>query len=540
MQEERKISFGAQDTGIGSFIKKMQADTKAMFADYMKEAQKQTANAKEQLRIVEQQIKALREQNKLEQEQSRIILERRRSTGQVSDRQYTSALSQIREDGSINKYQTLVLKELLDHLKGQQPDEQSPRQGSIAGQVFLGTMMAEGVRMAIRGMNTAVSSRNEFDILSAFNPWGVPIGAPYARHLTSREEYFKAEYGVQGLTGRGGQTGRMSDIGMDLIESTRFEESLIRSIGRATTADEIRRTAVMMKAYSVDQGTALQYAGLQRMGGAGLSGTKILEDALRRGLDRSLTSDYLKNVVQLTTTMAQTSLTGNQEWDQNRATQMLLEFNKIGGPFAIRDPRSAGLISGIQQDIANPQSAFAQALSYAALRQTSPDKSFVDLMIERQKGGTGLLGQQLSILSQSGLSEDLLTMMMPTIAPSLRGNLAASRQLVRGRGVLGSLAGETLGADTDYQGIDQRAQALTSRIEQGTAEVTDAFIEGMTSGMLTLKDRFVDLMGLSFDEIADQAKKKFIDMFISIDSSMPSGGTYYPSRDYRSAQKKTN
>lgn len=537
MQEERKISFGAQDTGIGSFIKKMQADTKAMFADYMKEAQKQTANAKEQLRIVEQQIKALREQNKLEQEQSRIILERRRSTGQVSDRQYTSALSQIREDGSINKYQTLVLKELLDHLKDRQPMDDQPRQGSIAGQVFTGVIGAEIVKAIANTFRQVQTSKNEFEMVSSLIPY---VGAGYGRHLTAREEYFGAEYRVAGLTGQGGQTGRMSDIGMDLIESTRFEESLIRSIGRATTADEIRRTAVMMKAYSVDQGTALQYAGLQRMGGAGLSGTRILEDALKRGLDRSLTSDYLKNVIQLTTTMAQTSLTGNQEWDQNRATQMLLEFNKIGGPFAIRDPRSAGLISGIQQDIANPQSAFAQALSYAALRQTSPDKSFVDLMIERQKGGTGLLGQQLSILSQSGLSEDLLTMMMPTIIPSLRGNLAASRQLVRGRGVLGSLAGETISADTDYQGIDQRAQALTSRIEQGTAEVTDAFIEGMTSGMLTLKDRFVDLMGLSFDEIADQAKKKFIDMFISIDSSMPSGGTYYPSRDYRSAQKKTN
>lgn len=535
MQEERKISFGAQDTGVGSFIKKMQTDTKAMFADYMKEAQKQTANAKEQLRIVEQQIKALREQNKLEQEQSRIILERRRSTGQVSDRQYAASLGQIREDGSINKYQTIVLKELLDHLKGQQPGDEQPRQGSIAGQVFTGVIAAEIAKAAVNALRQVQSSKNEFEMVSSMIPY---IGTGYARHLTAREEYFGAEYKVKGLTGQGGQTGRMSDIGMDLIESTRFEESLIRSIGRATTADEIRKTAVMMKAYAVDQGTALQFTGNQRMGGTSIPATKFLEDAMARGLDRSLTSDYLKNVSQLTTTMAQTASIG----DTKTAAQMILEFDRIGGPFKVRDPRSAGLIGGIQQDIANPQSPFAQALSYAALRKSSPGGSFVDLMIQRQQGGPELLRDQLSILGKSGLSEDMLTMMIPSLTPSLKGNLSAARQLSKGGSILGSLSGQTIGGDTDYAAIDQRAQSLTSRIEQGTAEVTDAFIESMTSGMTTLGNRFIEIMGISFDDIADQAKKKFLDMFISMDSAVPGAGTstYYPTRDYRSGQKKTN
>lgn len=516
MTEEKKISFSGQDNGVGNLIKRIQQDSKTLYTDLLKEAQKQTSSQKDQLKIIESQIKALERQNRLEKEQNQLMLERKRLSGTIGSGDYAIGISEIREQALVQRIHDSMLRDRLEGSKSSVFPEEEKSQ-SVAGQVFLGVMAAEITKALVGIFRQVQTSRNEFEMVSA-----IPgIGPGYARHLTAREEYFGASYRVRGLTGERSQAPSMSHIGMDLIESTRFEESLARAIGRSVTSMEVGGTAATAKAYSIDQQSLLQFGGLQRMGSSNLPAAKFLEDAIARGMDRSLTSDFVKNLTSLTTTMAQSGLKA-RDID---AAQMLLEFNKIGGPFSIRDPRSLGLISGIQGDIANPQSSFAQALSYATLREQNPAMSFLQLMIKRQEGGVSLLGGQLNALGKMGLSEEMQTFMTAsTLTPSLRGNLAASQALVKGKGVFGSLYGQDVGAgfDMSFATTDKKAQELTSRIERGSAEVTDAFIEGMIPGMTTLALRFKDLMGISIESISQEFGKKMIDVLQSIDTHMPS------------------
>ena len=63
---DNSISFKVNDVGVSSFIDKLKNKSSELTSEMIKDAQKQTSVAKEQIKLVEEKIKALERQTKLE------------------------------------------------------------------------------------------------------------------------------------------------------------------------------------------------------------------------------------------------------------------------------------------------------------------------------------------------------------------------------------------------------------------------------------------------------------------------------------------
>lgn len=516
MQEEKKISFSAQDNGLSSFMKRMQQDSRQLFNDFAKEAKKQSDSSKDQLRIIEAQIKALKEQNRLEQEQSRIILDRKRASGSIGDNSFTSSLSQAKEDSRVNKMQVSVLNQMLAEMKGNQrePENRPMTSGHVVGAV----LTAGIIRDILGGLKTMTGAGSGFDLISPAatsagtaagalaGSWtgylspGLPAsitqagrelgsfaGAGYTRHLMTREQHESASLRVSGLTGQSGQAGDLSQFGIDKIKGSGLEESIVRAIGRGTTAQQIKNIAAITKAYSIESGTMTGYLGLGRMG-SDVSEENIAE-FFAQGIDRSRLGDAFQSVTTLMQLMGSSTLSPNRI----DAMQQISEYNSLGGPFSVGDPRSAGLISTVHSNLTAPKSAFGQAMSYAAIRQMNPNMSVLELEKARQAGGS--LYNRTMMEGFSGLgNEDIATMMFARES-GLGGNMAAAELLFKGRGNIAA-GGNQYRSLTGDQTSDLYREAgdMTSMIDKSTAQVTNAFITGFTEGIAKLATNFTDIM----------------------------------------------
>jgi len=525
--QETKIPFSAQDNGISSFMKRLQADTKSLYGEIAKEAQKQTNSSKEQLKIIEAQIKALKEQNKLEQEQNRIILDRKRSSGIINDKQFSQGFGQIREDASVNKHQVSLLNQMLEEMKKNTPDDK-PIKPADAKSVF-GAILGAGILRDLFGLvKQSIGASSEFDLITPSasiagsligtgfgslaeaatlgqieyatigaqtgKDIGGFMGAGYTRHLKERERYLSTSYRISGLTGQSSQAGSLSQFGIDMASAAQLEEHLVMARRSAVTGRDVKDVAALSKAYTVDTGSVAEYLGTSRMGTN--ANVRQIVGALAEGINRSQLGDFIKSTTSLVTMMGQTSMNPSLIG----ARQMVLEHNRLGGAFGIADPRSLGLISSIQSDITNPSSPFAQAMSYSILRQMNPDKGIVDLMIEQKKGGASLESGNIERIKSMFGNEDMQTLALMNIMPSLQGNPAVARSLLRGSENVSAGGREILANDVNMTELYGRATSLTTTISQGQAAVTDAFVTSMTEGISVLAVRFTNLMTKAIDD----------------------------------------
>lgn len=534
--EEKKISFSAQDSGVSSFIKRLQADTKQLFSDFAKEAEKQTKNQKEQLKLIEQQIAAMERQNKLEREQTRLILERKREMGQLSDRAYNKSLSQLRDDARVSSLQGGMLGDMYQSRRNAGvpgPVEDEKRKESV----FSGVLAATLFRDLTALIRQVPGARTDVDLISPFASiagsgiggglgvlaeaatlgqieFGVMgaqlgkevggfVGDAITRHLSEGFKAQQAEFSLRGRTGGYLRGGDLSALGYDQSESAQLELQLANAKMRGeSSGTNVRRLAMVSRAYGLDAGMLANYEGtVSRMGGsqAGLNESRIITEAMKRGINQSSLPALFTNMNMLMGVMGQ-SRSGSADLD---ALQTTLEFNKVGGAFRLSDPRSSGLISTIQSNITNPNTPFAQALGYSVLRANNPNASYLDLLIERQKGGSVYAGQLMQATSRMfGGREDLAVPMLANTF-GLQGNLEAARDLFRGGGNLGSLAGQDI-AKTDMADLERKALAMTPEVDRIQASITNAFIKGADDGIFQVTSLFYDRMSAMIEKIATE------------------------------------
>lgn len=498
MAEEKKISFSADGSRLSSFMKRLQDDSKALFNDLVNEAQKQTKEGREQLKIVEEQIRKLKERNKLEHDANKIILERQRASGIIDEKEYAARAFQLKDDSAVNNLQISLLQQMLGELKEKNKDEeQDKRPNAVGTQVFGGILSAELVKAIMSGVGRMGRASNEFDLISEIPGIG-GFAVPLQRSWMLREQLFGARGRIRGLTGGQAVSRGLHAFGLDSIETAGVEEGIIRAMGEATTGGQVKNVAAMARAFSVDNGIINQFLGMRRMG-ADVNEQQLM-DLIKEGINRSKFGDAISGVTNLMTIMGQNQLSPTVV----DAFQKISEFNRIGGPFAAGDPRSMGLIGGIQQQLADPSNEFSQALSFSVLRRQNPNMGLLDLMIQRQKGGTLQLRGELEDIGAMGGSEDFKILQVAQRF-GLTGNLDAARLLFRNREKIAA-GGELKNAlsDSELQRLFGEAAAVTPTIEKHTAAVTDAFIDHWSKGVLKLAEFFGERMSEEIENIAAQ------------------------------------
>lgn len=529
MAEDKKISFSAVDNGVSNFMKRLAQDTKALYNEFAKEAKEQSKNQKEQLRFIQDQIKALERVNDLEREQSRIMLDRQLRNKSISQRDYEQKLGGINAAFATDRLQTKMLR---DHHEtaaaGMTPEKKQPS-------VFSSVLAAGLLRDLFAVFRQTSSARTEFDLISPFGQFagsamgagigsiaeaatlgqieyatiganmgkeiGGFVGDALTREIQESERFLGAASRVGGLTGTRGKAHALSMFGMDVTESAQLEEQIVRGVGRAVTGNEVKNVAAISKAFTIDSSLIAEFKGLSRMGAA-TNETQVGE-FLAEGIDRSRLADAMTSSISIMQQMGQSMLAPSRL----DALQKVTEFNKVGGPFSVGDPRSAGLISTIQSNLISPSSPFAQAMGFSVLRRQNPNMGALDLMIERQKGSTMHLRGIMNDIAAGGGSEDFQVMQFANTV-GLTDNLAAARKLFRGRGQIAAGGTQIAGmSDEQMQKVFQQAQAFTPEIEQSQAAVTNAFVDSFTKGIDELATRFTKRLSKAVD---DWVRDKFV------------------------------
>lgn len=498
MTKEKKISFDVD-------IDKIKIETRQLFNDLSKEAQSQARDRKEQLKIIQEQIRALKDQNRLEREQSMIVLERRRAAGDLSYSQYKSQLSSIREDSGINRIQITLLEQMLHELKAQRVDDDEKEQTqqktpSIGAQVFKGVVAAELLKELGRGISQMSGARNEFDLITSL-PWAGPFLAPVRRSWELREQLYGAQARIRGRGGSPSGVG-LTMLGLDAIETAHMEEGIINALGGRTSGAQVRNVAAISKAFSIDPGEINKYLSTGRMGAD--TNEQQLVGLLAEGVDRSRLTDAIQSAVSLMQLQGQSTLSP----DRIDILQKIAEFNRIGGPFSVGDPRAVGLIGGFQQNIANPNDPFSQSLAYSTLRRMDPNASMLDLMIKRQSGGVLYMRNLMEDIAGMGGSEDFQVMQFARVA-GMTGNLAAARHLFTNRGRLAA-GGDQVNrlSQVELDDLMKEAISMTPSLERSTAEVTNAFIDSAGKGLLKLGELFSERMIEALSKIFTFADEK--------------------------------
>jgi len=519
--QNKKVSFSAQDNGISSFMKKLQQDSKQLFGEFSKEAEKQTKSQKERLKLIEQQIAALKRQNDLEKEQNRIILERKRQAGNLSDKDYKAGFAQIKGDDSVNKAQILLLKEMLANLKAGQKDEK-PKSSSV----FSAVLAANIVSDILKGFTQTANAQNGMDLVPGmFGKAGALAGLPFgatgvaigqstmgflgnavARSFNIRDQYDQAYNKYRALGGRESSS-NLSGMGFDdiAVANTMAQTSLAAGMTRGASRNTLA-TLGLNRGFGIDQGTSLAALSAARFGGG--NGTnnmmKILGISIGEGLDRTKFGDAIKAQTQLLQHFSSTSNVVNP----NDANRTLFEFNRMGGMFRLGDPRSMGNILGVNEGLSNPGSAFGQAQNYSVLRRLNPNASLFDLKKMEEQGlqTPGFLQGVMDQIGGTGVSTDLQKFMLKGRFNNL--SYEAIDTLFNGKGNIDSMTAKELSRSSSLSSVQGQAEELTSRYTKMNAEVTNAFRTDFIAGISTVAKQFEGEMGRAVKEVGAQLSKE--------------------------------
>lgn len=376
---------------------------------------------------------------------------------------------------------------------------------SAAGGATLGTLA-----------DVFTAGQSEFQIIGA--ELGEQVGQFYAealmRTLTSREALNVASLRLRAITGRGGEFSGagalgLPNLGLDRIQEAELASRVAGIIGTSRgLAGQTYDFQALQTGFGFDEGTVARRFALERLGQANTAVeiSRIFQIAQQQGFfrggDQTTFIDLIRNQTSLIEQFSQTATMV----DPNQATRTLLEFNRIGGMFATRDPRSMQLIGGINQSLANPQNQFTQAANYQVLRRLDPSASLFDLMRMQQQGlqTPGFLRGVIGDVTRMGGGEDFQRLML---SQRLQGvPLDAIDTLFRQRGRLDEVSDEDLmGITGDVGMVRRRAAENVTRLTRDRAEITNAFIDGSIEGVTTVAQKF----GEEIDRALQQAAERF-------------------------------
>lgn len=551
MAEEKRISFSATDNGVVSFIKKMQSESKTLYSDIAKEAQKQTSDQKAQFRIIQDQLKFLREQVKLEKE---ITAEKLRRQKEITEKfrpwDAERSASRRKEQRIQQEMEGITEREKKlgyadDNFKRDKEDSKATKQNaSIFGEVLRAGLFRDLTAL----MRQAAGAQTGLDLVSPFASlaggmiggsigtglnlanatiFGTGFGKTNAdvigaqlgkevsglaadlvvRHFRTLDQFQQQSLKYRALGGNESLTG-LSGMGFDDIAAAAGMGSATGAMGTGRGAS---RAAQMMLSLSrlgwSDDGSTLAALGMQRSGGgSGVQNVqKVLGIAFAEGLDKAKFSDVIRSQTALLQQFAQTKTTVSAD-DANR---VLFEFNRMGGMFGAGDPRSIMNIQAINQDLSNPGSPFGQALNYAVLRRLNPNADPFQLMKMQEQGlqTPGFLQGVMDDVTGMGGSETLQKFMLKNRFSSL--SFDAIDTLFKNKDTIGSMSQPELSKMLGLDQMKTEAEKFTSGLMKDQAEVTNAFKTGFMDGITAVENQFEIQMKKAVDEVADHLREKF-------------------------------
>lgn len=527
MAEEKKVSFSAKDDGVSSFMNKVRQDSKRMFDEQLSNAKKLTSETKDQIKFLKDYIEQLKIKSKLEKESVRGTFASGRGAayGNIfyknTEQGRAGFESAARTAGIHESAQVGTLKEMLNEMK-KGADLTPQRKQSIFSEILkagllrdFGNLVSQlpGARNGLEGVTTmaGIAGAGTGALIGApllASAAGAQIGKSIGeffgnamtRHLTEQSRYSGAQGRLKAL----GLTGGVQDLsylGLDLIQSAGLKERLNRSAG---VDRGIGKSAAIMKAFGIDEGTLSGYYGGARMGTDVLSTSRLLGTARSRGVRDMDMDRVIQNQTQLTSMIAQSVTNPNAP----NVAKSMFEFNNIGGPFSISDPRSMGLLSAINQSITNPSSPLSQAMNYSVLRRLNPTTGVAGLLEQQQQGISNrkLTSGILQEIENMGGSEDF-KILATAQRFGLEGNIGAARKLFENRGGIGSMTDEDFKnlSDSTLQG---RAGSTVPILEKNQAEITNAFVRNMTDGLATVASKFKESMEIAATEAAKDIGEK--------------------------------
>jgi hypothetical protein len=225
------------------------------------------------------------------------------------------------------------------------------------------------------------------------------------------------------------------------------------------------------------------------------------------GGDYTFLNEFLQKFNSLQTELRSTS----ENVSTGTTFDILNTFNRIGGQFSSRDPRSGGLVSGVNSALANPASDSLQAMSFLALRKDNPNMSYAQLMEEKQKGlgSPSYLKSMLKMIDEYGGDRSAKITNSTWLTG---GNFAAARRLWDNKGQVGTMS--TKDIETEYTGdFSKSAESKTTVIEQNMASIKNGLLSTWGDGVEAMVNSFSNAMSEALNgaviQFGDNGKIQF-------------------------------
>jgi len=346
------------------------------------------------------------------------------------------------------------------------------------------------------------------------------FGGLTQREKETAEEYGKAVNRYIAATGATDYVGskNYSKIGMDYKEMTELQTEVSRKMGTSRGSErEAINVASLERGYGIERGITTAMIEMQR---SNIGGQKDLVNTIGGILDKGRDSIFaggdrtmLPEVLQKFSSLQKEFLKTQNSVKDGTVADVMFRFNKLGGQFALKDYRSEGLISGIQNSLSNPGSDVMKSLSFQALRRLNPNMDLSQIIEERQKGlgSSNYLRSILGSLDQMGGSTSSKIMNIAG-AFGLEGNMAAARSIYENREALmsGSIdAQKLISSTTSEEKIKKEAGLRTTQIEENYAELQNQIILGMSNGAKAIKKAIEEAFDNSTITITSDGRAKY-------------------------------
>lgn len=311
-------------------------------------------------------------------------------------------------------------------------------------------------------------------------------GNSIMRFFNEREEAEKGRLALKGLTGFDSGSNTIEGINsLGISSSEGFQIAREMALRSGNSSNDITALLGAERGFSIDRGTLMDFTKSGRRTGGSFrdNASSLLGAGEANGIDRVLMNELVQNQTQLINSLGQMT----EKVDPKNITSLILEMNSLGGGFALKDPRSMGMIQSLQQGLTNPNE-FGKAMNLSVLRNINPNGSLVDLLEMEEKGFSGDKGREflkgtVNQFNQMFNDEDLTILALRSRFPQIP--ISDLRRLARGEDVLGSIDS---GAS---EGVDMSGQGNVSMRAGLNASVKDAFVKGPIEGLMEVQEQFV-------------------------------------------------
>ena len=204
---DKTIRLGVDGSEAQNFQSQMRQSSEQLARDMIRSARSYSTSSKEVLKDIEEQIRAIEKRNKLDQEFRRTQLESARSSGRISQNQYTESRSQFVRESKEDILQTKLLREIVDAIKHTSKEEIREDRKNV-----------EQTLIRSKGVNKLGVEGDEFEALKRTFQQGI-LGDVKTEEVRQRSGFnLRGAVGIGSQIAQGDTGGAMMGGGMSLAK----------------------------------------------------------------------------------------------------------------------------------------------------------------------------------------------------------------------------------------------------------------------------------------------------------------------------------